>query len=75
MEDIEKYIIEKTDNFGAKFYILDFGLKRQKTWNKLIKDFGFSVCKNKMFLENDGYYVNKSGRFDVLFITKKDEKI
>ncbi|GEM_PF-3913208 len=71
MEDIEKYIVEKTDNFGGKFHILDFGYKKQKTWNKLIKEFGFSVCKNKMFLENEKYYIHKSGRFDVLFITKK----
>ena len=70
--ELENYIVEKKDNFNASFYIIDFGFKKQKTWNKLIKDFGFNVCKNKRFLENDLYYIHNNIYLSYLVITKKD---
>lgn len=68
---LEKFIIEKKDNFGASFFIIDFGFKKQKSWNKLIKDFGFKVCPNKRFLENDKYYIHNNMYLSYLTITKK----
>ncbi|MDN5355794.1 MAG: hypothetical protein PWQ43_736 [Rikenellaceae bacterium] len=69
--ELEKYIVQVIDNFNNPFYILDFGLTKRKTWNKLIKEFGFTICKNKSFLENNNYYVENNSYLPKLLIYKK----
>jgi hypothetical protein len=70
-KDLSLHIKTLKDNFGADFYAVDFGFKKQKTWNLLIKEFGFKVCKNKRYLENEFYYINNNMYLTYLTITKK----
>jgi len=72
MENIEKYIIQKKDNLGGYANFVNMGLTKIKTWNRCIKYFGFQICKNKTFLENNKYYIHKNIYCSLLEIIAKN---